>query len=159
MSSKILPLDVLIQKLDRVRGSKKIVFTNGCFDVLHAGHIDLLSRAKLLGDILVVGLNSDYSIVQNKGPKRPINNQDYRAFVLNYITPVDYIIGFDELTPIKLIEVIRPHILVKGGDYDMDNIVGTELLESYGGKVIIVPFNFDISSTKIINNVLSQYSN
>lgn len=133
---------------------KKVVFTNGCFDILHAGHIDLLQKAKELGDILVVGLNSDESIKRIKGDKRPINKLDYRIKMLSSIQCVDYIIVFDEETPLDLIEAIKPDVLVKGGDYQIDDIVGAEIVRSNGGRVLTIPFVYNISTTDIINKII-----
>ena len=131
---------------------KKVVFTNGCFDILHAGHVDLLRYAKKKGDILVVGLNSDNSIKRLKGENRPINNFELRSNVLSAIADVDYIIEFDDDTPINIIRSISPHALIKGGDYTIDTIVGAEHVLSYGGIVEAMPFNYNISTTKILNH-------
>ena len=135
----------------KISFDKKVVFTNGCFDILHAGHIDLLQKAKELGDILVVGLNTDESIKSIKGDKRPINKLDYRIKMLSSIQCVDYIIVFDEETPLDLIEAIKPDVLVKGGDYQIDDIVGAEIVRSNGGRVLTMPFVYNISTTEIIN--------
>ena len=138
----------------KISFDKKVVFTNGCFDILHAGHIDLLQKAKELGDILVVGLNSDESIKRIKGDKRPINKLDYRIKMLSSIQCVDYIIVFDEETPLDLIEAIKPDVLVKGGDYQIDDIVGAEIVQSNGGRVLTIPFVYNISTTDIINKII-----
>jgi D-beta-D-heptose 7-phosphate kinase/D-beta-D-heptose 1-phosphate adenosyltransferase len=130
--------------------NKSIVFTNGCFDLLHAGHIKLLSSAKKLGDKLIIGLNSDSSIQLLKGLDRPINNELNRAEVLSALDAVDAIIIFDDQTPQKLIETIKPDVLCKGGDYADKSIVGDVFVKSYGGKVTIIPIVTDISTTKII---------
>ncbi len=132
---------------------KKIVFTNGCFDIIHAGHVDYLEKAKKLGDILIVGLNSDSSVKRIKGESRPINNQEHRMKVLNALKPVDLVIIFDEDTPEKLIKEIKPDVLVKGGDWKIENIVGSDFVKSYGGKVQTIDFIYDISTTKIIQKV------
>ncbi len=129
---------------------KKIVFTNGCFDIIHAGHVDYLEKAKSLGDILVVGLNSDESIKRIKGPERPINIQEHRKKVLEALKPVDLVIIFDEDTPERLIKEIKPDVLVKGGDWKIENIVGADFVKSYGGEVKTIDFIYDISTTKII---------
>ena len=129
---------------------KKIVFTNGCFDIVHAGHVDYLEKAKALGDILVVGLNSDGSIRRIKGPERPINIQEHRKRVLEALKPVDLVIIFDEDTPERLIKEIKPDVLVKGGDWKIENIVGADFVKSYGGEVKTIDFVYDISTTKII---------
>ena len=132
------------------REGKKIVFTNGCFDIIHAGHVDYLEKAKALGDVLVVGLNSDGSIRRIKGPERPINIQEHRKRVLEALKPVDLVIIFDEDTPERLIKEIKPDVLVKGGDWKIENIVGADFVKSYGGEVKTIDFVYDISTTKII---------
>ncbi|RMA97529.1 D-glycero-beta-D-manno-heptose 1-phosphate adenylyltransferase [Hydrogenothermus marinus] len=135
---------------------KKIVFTNGCFDIIHAGHVDYLEKAKALGDILVVGLNSDSSIKRIKGKDRPINPQEYRKKVLQALKPVDLVIIFDEDTPERLIKEVKPDILVKGGDYTINTIVGADFVMSYGGKVKTIDFVYDISTTKILEKARSK---
>ncbi len=140
-----------IEKINKwKREGKKIVFTNGCFDIIHAGHVDYLEKAKALGDILVVGLNSDNSIRRIKGPERPINIQEHRKRVLEALKPVDMVIIFDEDTPERLIKEIKPDVLVKGGDWKIENIVGADFVKSYGGEVKTIDFIYDISTTKII---------
>ena len=129
---------------------RKVVFTNGCFDVLHRGHVTYLAQAHELGDCLVVGLNSDTSVRRLKGENRPINNENDRAFVLAALSSVNYIILFEEDTPKKLIERVRPDILVKGGDYLIDNIVGADFVLENGGQVLTIPFVDGYSSTKTI---------
>ncbi len=129
---------------------KKIVFTNGCFDIIHAGHVDYLEKAKKLGDILIVGLNSDSSVKRLKGENRPINPQEYRKKVLQALKPVDLVIIFDEDTPERLIKEIKPDVLVKGGDYTIETIVGADFVMSYGGMVKTIDFVYDISTSKII---------
>ena len=128
-----------------------IVFTNGCFDLLHRGHIYYLSRARELGDLLVVGLNSDASVNLLKGPGRPVNRQDARAEILGALAFVDYIIVFDEETPLNLITSLEPDILVKGGDYKAEDIVGYRELISRGGRVEIIPLLEGYSSSSIID--------
>ena len=129
---------------------KKIVFTNGCFDIIHAGHVDYLEKAKSLGDVLIVGLNSDESVRRIKGKDRPVNTQEHRKRVLEALKPVDLVIIFDEDTPERLIKLIKPDVLVKGGDWSIENIVGADFVRSYGGEVITIDFVYDISTTKII---------
>ena len=129
---------------------KKIVFTNGCFDIIHAGHVDYLEKAKALGDVLVVGLNSDESIRRIKGKDRPVNIQEHRKRVLEALKPVDLVIIFEEDTPERLIKEIKPDVLVKGGDWSIENIVGADFVKSYGGEVKTIDFVYDISTTKII---------
>ena len=129
---------------------RKVVFTNGCFDVLHRGHVTYLAQARDLGDCLVVGLNSDASVKRLKGDNRPINNENDRAYVLAALSSIDYIILFEEDTPKNLIEQVKPDILVKGGDYQIDNIVGADFVLKNGGQVLTIPFVDGYSSTKII---------
>ncbi len=133
--------------------NKKIIFTNGCFDILHIGHIRYLRAAKKLGDILIVGLNSDKSVKKIKGPKRPIFPQNIRKEMLSSLEFVDYIVIFDELTPIKLIKDINPTIQVKGGDYDVDKIPEKSAVEEGGGKVVIVPYVKGYSTSEIIKKI------
>jgi cytidyltransferase-related domain len=144
----------IIQK-EREKG-KKIVFTNGCFDIIHAGHVDYLEKAKSLGDFLVVGLNSDESVKRLKGPTRPVNPVDQRKKVLQALKPVDLVIVFEEDTPERLIKEIKPDVLVKGGDWKIENIVGADFVMSYGGKVYTIDFVYDTSTTKIIDKVKNE---
>ena len=137
---------------------KKIVFTNGVFDLIHAGHVDYLFKAKQLGDVLIVGLNSDDSVIRIKGNKRPILKQEERAFVLTNLKPVDYVVFFDENTPEKLISEIIPDILVKGADWAVEKIVGREVVEKNGGKVMNIEFVNDQSTSKIIDLIVQRYS-
>ena len=133
--------------------NKKIVFTNGCFDILHPGHIHILSKAKSLGDILVVGLNSDLSVKKLKGDKRPLVSEDDRSRVLLSLRFVDYVIIFNELTPLKVIEKIKPDFLVKGGDYKENDIVGSDFVKASGGQVEIIKFLDGYSSSNYIDNL------
>ncbi len=133
---------------------KTIVFTNGCFDLIHLGHVDYLRRAKQLGDVLIVGLNSDDSVKRLKGPNRPIVPQNDRAEILDSLKPVDFVVIFDQDTPYELIKLVQPNILVKGGDYNPDEIVGADLVTSYGGKVVTVPFVPNRSTTNIVKKIL-----
>lgn len=135
---------------------QKIVFTNGCFDVLHFGHVHYLLQAKELGDVLVVGLNSDDSVRRLKGPSRPINGEKERAFVLAALTCVDYVVVFEEDTPKELIETVRPDVLVKGGDYALDQIVGADFVTRNGGSVTTLPFVEGFSSTRIIEQLKTE---
>ncbi|WP_297889938.1 D-glycero-beta-D-manno-heptose 1-phosphate adenylyltransferase [Sulfurihydrogenibium sp.] len=132
---------------------KKIVFTNGCFDIIHAGHVDYLEKAKSLGDFLVVGLNSDESVKRLKGKDRPVNPQDQRKKVLSALKPVDLVVIFEEDTPERLIKEIKPDVLVKGGDWKIENIVGADFVKSYGGQVLTIDFVYDISTSKIISKI------
>lgn len=135
----------------RFRKEKRIVFTNGCFDLLHRGHIYYLSKARELGDVLVVGMNSDASVSRLKGPDRPVNKQAARAEVLGSLAFVDYIIVFEEETPLNLITRLKPDILVKGGDYKEEEIVGYQELISRGGRVVTIPLLEGYSSSSIID--------
>jgi D-glycero-beta-D-manno-heptose 1-phosphate adenylyltransferase len=130
--------------------NKKVVFTNGCFDLLHVGHVRYLAEAKKLGDFLVVGVNSDESVQRLKGPTRPIQNQQDRAEILKALAAVDETVIFTEDTPENLIKAIRPDILVKGGDWSVEQIVGGSFVQSYGGQVCSLTFIDGKSTTKII---------
>jgi len=132
---------------------KRIVFTNGCFDILHVGHVTYLEKAKSLGDVLVVGLNSDKSVRAIKGKSRPINNERDRAKVLAALSFVDYITIFSEATPKELIKKLRPETIVKGGDWKAIDIVGASLVRSYGGRVVVLPFAKDYSTTSLIKRL------
>lgn len=132
---------------------KKIVFTNGCFDILHVGHIKYMQEASKLGDILVVGLNSDDSVRRLKGKERPINNQEDRAQMLSALEFVDYVVIFDQDTPYELIKKILPDVLVKGGDYNPDNVVGRDIVEGRGGMLKLLPFISGKSTTNIIDKI------
>lgn len=132
---------------------KRIVFTNGCFDILHAGHVDYLEKAKSLGDFLIVGMNSDSSIKKIKGNKRPIVPEDLRARVLEGLKAVDCVFVFEEETPLNVIKTVKPDVLVKGADWEIEKIVGRE----FAKRVERIPFKYDISTTKIIEKVVSLY--
>lgn len=133
--------------------NKKLVFTNGVFDIIHRGHVDYLNRAKALGDYLVVALNSDESVKRLKGEERPINKIEDRAFVLANLKAVDFVISFEEDTPFEIISAIIPDVLVKGGDWKIDQIVGRDIVEANGGKVYSLPYVENYSTTKIINKM------
>ncbi|MBT4332320.1 MAG: D-glycero-beta-D-manno-heptose 1-phosphate adenylyltransferase [Candidatus Cloacimonetes bacterium] len=133
--------------------SKTIVFTNGCFDILHAGHAKYLAEAKKLGNILILGLNSDSSVKRLKGNDRPINNEQDRAIVLSALCSVSYIVIFDEDTPYELINNIKPNILVKGGDWKPEDIVGHDIVSSYNGRVKSLSFIEGKSPTAIVNKL------
>ena len=142
---------ITVSQWEKVRdGYHSIVFTNGCFDVLHRGHVTYLAAARDLGDCLVVGLNSDASVKRLKGENRPVNSENDRALVLAALSFIDYIILFEEDTPKNLIEQVKPDILVKGGDYKIEDIVGADFVTKNGGKVLTIPFVDGYSSTKII---------
>lgn len=134
---------------------KRIVFTNGCFDILHAGHLTLLRQAKAEGDILVVGVNSDASVSRLKGPTRPINSLGDRMTMLAGLKPVDFVFPFEEDTPLTLIEAVKPDVLVKGGDYTRDTVIGADFVEARGGRVVIVPTLEGRSSTKTLKSLSS----
>jgi rfaE bifunctional protein nucleotidyltransferase chain/domain len=136
---------------------KKVVFTNGCFDILHIGHIRYLRKAKSLGDILVVGLNTDRSVRQIKGRKRPIVPQEERAEVLAALEFVDYVVLFDEPDPFTLIEKVKPTILVKGADWPKDKIIGRDVVEKAGGRVVRIPLVPGASSTGVIEKIIQVY--
>lgn len=145
-----------ITKLLKDNG-KKIVFTNGCFDILHAGHVDYLAKAKAKGDILIIGLNSDDSVSRIKGELRPIINQNERAFVLSNLRSVDYITLFDEDTPLELISEIIPDVLVKGSDWSIENIVGGDIVIKNGGSVEPIDFVVEQSTSKIVARIKESY--
>lgn len=136
---------------------KKTVFTNGVFDIIHRGHVEYLQSAKELGDVLIVGLNSDRSVKIIKGEKRPIVQQDNRAFVLSNLLPVDYVIMFDEDTPYNLISKIMPDVLVKGADWQEDKIIGADIVKQNGGEVKTINFVENNSSTGIIERIIQLY--
>lgn len=150
---KYLKLNELLKKIKQLKKKgKKIVFTNGCFDIIHSGHIKILRESKKFGDILIVGLNSDDSIRKIKGKDRPVNKLKDRIDVLSAIEYVDYIVVFSQKTPYNLIKKIKPDVLVKGGDYTPDKVVGRE----YAGRVVIVPLLKGRSTTKIIEKISNK---
>jgi D-glycero-beta-D-manno-heptose 1-phosphate adenylyltransferase len=151
---KLLDLAALAELVEELKNTKKkIVFTNGCFDIIHAGHVRYLQAARQLGDLLIVGLNSDSSVSLLKGPTRPINNQEDRAEVLAALSSVDYVIIFGEQTAEKLIRVIKPDIYVKGGDYVVANLPEAELIDKLGGEIVLIPEVQGRSSSNIINKI------
>lgn len=151
----MVDLPDLLNKLEELRkAGKRIVFTNGCYDILHPGHVDLLERAKALGDALVLGLNSDASVKrQGKGDDRPVNPYPVRAFVLAHLESVDFVVPFEEDTPAKLIEAVRPDVLVKGGDWPIERIVGRETVQARGGEVVSLPLIEGYSTTALIEKI------
>lgn len=149
---KIVSRDVLLQKLGRPR-ARPLVFTNGVFDILHRGHVEYLYAARALGDQLVIGLNTDASVARLKGPDRPINPEDDRAFVLAGLACVDYITLFDEDTPLVLISALLPDVLVKGGDYTPATIVGRAEVEAAGGRVVTIPLVTGRSTTETVQRI------
>ncbi len=138
---------------------KRIVFTNGCFDILHAGHVTYLARAKACGDILVLGLNSDKSVRGIKGDKRPVINEDQRACVMAALAMVDHVVLFDEPDPERLIEDVVPHVLVKGADWPEDQIIGGDFVKANQGRVERIAFEEDISTTRIIERIGKLFYN
>lgn len=146
-------LDQILKEIRPLRGSKKIVFTNGCFDLLHVGHVRYLQQARLEGDILIVGINSDASVKRLKGPTRPLQNEMERAEIIAALGCVSYSVVFEDDTPIKLIEAIRPDCLVKGGDWKVEQIVGGAFVQSYGGIVKSLTFIPDRSTTNIVERI------
>lgn len=158
MIKKCFELKNLVQELNPLRqAGKKLVFTNGCFDILHAGHVRYLQAARSEGDILVVGLNSDGSVRIIKDPGRPINNQHQRAEVLAGLWCVDYITIFDEPDPLQLIKAIKPDVLVKGADWKEADIIGADVVKGSGGKVVRVEMVADISTSMIIERIVQRY--
>ena len=156
IQNKVYSTDAIIHQVRRWRLlSKRIVFTNGCFDILHQGHIEVLSDAAALGDILLVGANTDASVTKLKGPHRPVNNENFRAMMLASLTIVDGVILFCEDTPLDLIKLIMPDVLVKGGDYTVDKIVGAKEVLAAGGEVKIVPLVNGYSTTALIEKIRS----
>ena len=136
---------------------KKVVFTNGCFDILHPGHLDYLAKAKAMGDVLVVGLNSDQSVTRLKGEKRPIMPQADRAVMLAGLKSVDYVVVFEDDTPFFIISELIPDILVKGGDWAIENIVGKDIVEAHGGEVKNISFVSFTSTTNVIQEIVKRY--
>lgn len=157
MTIKILAQQLLLTKLsEKRRGGSRIVFTNGCFDLMHIGHTRYLEAAKALGDVLVVGVNSDASVRSlNKAPDRPIVPDTQRAEVLAALGCVDFVIIFDESDPLQLITAIQPDILVKGGDWAIDRIVGRDVVEAHGGEVKTIPLVAGMSTTGLLQRIRS----
>ncbi len=137
--------------------NKKIVFTNGCFDILHAGHVDYLAKARAKGDVLILGLNTDESVSKIKGPLRPIINENERAFILSNLRSVDYVTLFNEDTPRELISKIIPDVLVKGSDWSAENIVGSDIVLANGGTVEPIDFVVEQSTSKIVAKIKESY--
>lgn len=140
------------------KDNKKVVFTNGVFDIIHAGHVDYLTKARASGDLLIVGLNNDASVKRIKGEYRPIVPEKQRAFVLSNLKPVDYVVIFEEDTPANLIDKIIPDILIKGADWSLDNIVGKDTVLKNGGEVKTIEFENQQSTSNIIQTILERYS-
>src|SRR5207253_1063060 len=152
--SKVLPLDLLCLALEsRRRLGQRVVFTNGCFDVLHAGHVQYLQHARQQGDLLIVGVNGDASVRALKGVGRPVNDVEARTAVLAGLAAVDYLTVFDQATPLELIQALKPDVLVKGADYRADEVVGGEFVKSYGGRVHLAPLREGLSSSGILRKL------
>jgi rfaE bifunctional protein nucleotidyltransferase chain/domain len=153
----ILTKQALKKQIDIWRkAQKKIVFTNGCFDLLHRGHVEYLNQAKYQGDILIVGLNSDDSVARLKGKSRPYMGESDRAYILSQLNPVDVVIVFSEDTPYNLIKMVEPDILVKGGDYQLHEICGRDIVEQRGGSVLTIPLVSGQSTTNLIDRIQSD---
>jgi len=154
LRKRILSREQLARRLaEHRRRGERIVFTNGCFDLIHPGHVLYLEAARALGDVLVVGLNSDASVRRLKGPSRPVCTQQERALVLAALRSVDYVVVFEEDTPLDLIREVGPDVLVKGGDWAPEDIVGREVVEARGGEVVTVPFVPGTSTTGIVERI------
>jgi len=150
----ILDREKLAAVLSELREKgKRIVFTNGCFDIIHAGHVEYLEKSRALGDLLVVGLNTDSSVRRLKGESRPLNSEDDRAVVLNALKSVDYVCLFDEDTPLELIKLLKPDVLTKGGDYSPETIAGADFVVANGGEVAVIPLVAGKSTTNLINKM------
>lgn len=154
MNSPLLDRAALARRLTPCRAAgQRLVFTNGCFDLLHAGHVRLLAAARAFGDFLVVGVNSDASVRRLKGPERPVLGLEERAELLAALRAVDLVAAFEEDTPLELIRCVRPHVIVKGGDWSPDQVVGREVVEAAGGRVEIVPLAAGLSTTALLRRI------
>jgi D-glycero-beta-D-manno-heptose 1-phosphate adenylyltransferase len=159
MKSKLLPLERLCEEIEiRRAAGDAVVFTNGCFDILHAGHVRYLTAARAEGDLLVVGLNSDASVRRIKEPGRPIVSGSERAEVLCGLTCVDYVVFFDDADPLRLIRAIGPDVLVKGADWAEDRIVGADAVRSRGGRVVRIEVVPGISTSEIIRRIVARFA-
>jgi rfaE bifunctional protein nucleotidyltransferase chain/domain len=155
---KILTTEALLRKAQELkRDRRRIVFTNGCFDLLHPGHVAYLRKARQLGDVLIVGLNSDRSVREIKGEPRPILSQEERCEILSGLESVNFVTVFDDSTPQRLIQAVLPDVLVKGGDWEMNEVVGREDVEAAGGKVVLIPYEKGQSTSGIIKRILDAY--
>ena len=154
IKSKIYTLDNLKEKVTEWRrNNQKIIFTNGCFDIIHRGHLEVLAKTADLGDKLIIGLNTDSSIQKLKGLNRPIIDEESRSILLASLKFVDAIVLFSEDNPLNLINVLKPDVLAKGGDYNINTIIGNEIIKKNGGEVVLIPFVKGFSSTKIISKI------
>ena len=157
LKERIFSREELMQEVKRLRlKSKTIVFTNGVFDILHEGHIAVLTEAATLADVLIVGVNSDTSVKKLKGDSRPVNSEDSRALIIASLIMVDAVVIFNEETPLELIKMITPDVLVKGGDYTIETVVGAKEVIANGGRVEIIPIREGFSTTNIINKISSK---
>ena len=148
---KVIELENLLEVIKVIKSENKtLITTNGCFDIIHVGHVRYLKQAKQLGDILIIALNTDYSVKQLKGSSRPINNENDRAEILASLNPVDYVILFNEETPANLLKSIKPDIHVKGGDYDINTLPESKVIQEAGGKIVFMPLVDGKSTTSII---------
>lgn len=155
LNKKIIENQFVEQKIINIKAkNKKIVFSNGCFDIIHRGHIEYLAKASNFGDITIVGLNSDQSVKKLKGKNRPVQNQDTRALILAAFSFIDFVVIFNEDTPYNLIKLIKPDFLIKGADYKPEEIVGFNILQSYGGQVKTIELTKGHSTTNIIDKIL-----
>lgn len=154
IKNKIVDRDTLLHRVNGWKAlGKKIVFTNGCFDILHHGHIDYLAKAASLGNVLVAGLNTDASVKRLKGAARPINNEQDRALQMAALMYIDAVCLFDEDTPLELITALQPDVLAKGGDYTIDKIVGADIVQGNGGSVEVIPFVEGYSTTSLVERI------
>ena len=157
MSGKLKSLDELAVIAAQARQKGKcVVFTNGCFDILHRGHVHILRQAKAAGDLLIVALNSDRSVKELKGDKRPVLTETDRIELIGAMEMVDYVVVFDEPDPYMLIAAIKPNVLVKGGDWSTEKIVGADLVEQAGGRVAVIPYLTGFSTSEIIERILKE---
>ncbi len=155
---KIVDWNELKERVDEAhRKGKRVAFTNGCFDILHVGHVQYLREARRTGDLLILGLNSDASVRAIKGERRPLVPQGERAEVVASLESVDYVTIFNDQTPLSLIEYLRPDVLVKGGDWQEETVVGSDAVRSWGGRVAIIPLTAGASTTNIVEKVLRVY--
>ena len=155
---KILSREALGEAVDRLhRGGSKIAFTNGCFDILHVGHVQYLEAARREADVLIVAVNSDASVRAIKGEKRPLVPEDERAAVVAGLAAVDFVTLFPELTPLELIETLRPDVILKGGDWKEEDVVGRDAVRAWGGRVVIIPETAGASTTNLVAKILETY--
>jgi rfaE bifunctional protein nucleotidyltransferase chain/domain len=156
VSGKIKSLEALREIGAAARASgQTIVFTNGCFDLLHRGHLHILRQAKACGDILIVGVNSDRSVKMIKGPSRPVLAEKDRLELIAALEMVDYVVLFDEPDPYRVIDALRPNVLAKGGDWGIERIIGSDIVEKAGGRIVVIPYLKGFSTTKIIERIRS----